>query len=109
MDWKIVEKDGNPTKADTYYCIVIHPEVFRDEKANEWVETGKLIAERDTRFFADLEQTPDLKSWAMENQPDTGLVWTEQTGSHLGEYVYAWLPNVDEELPELPEGVEYDN
>lgn len=45
----------------------------------------------------------------MIDQPDIGLVWTEQTGSFPNEQVYAWLEISKTELPKLPEGLKYDD
>ncbi|MCR5704225.1 MAG: hypothetical protein K6G85_06345 [Eubacterium sp.] len=78
-EWKYVEKDGNPKEMGTYYCLVVAPSEYN----------GKTIPyyEYDTRWFGEGETA---QAWKMEGQPDSGLVWTEQTGSMQGEQVYAW-------------------
>ncbi len=99
MNWHVVKKDGNPTKDGQYYVILIY---------NEWEDgkkTDKRVAAMATRYFADLDLNPDLRDWVMEDQPDSGLVWTEETGSIAGESVYAWLELDEIDIPELPEGV----
>lgn len=78
-EWKYVEKDGNPKEMGTYYCLVVAPSEYN----------GKTIPyyEYDQRWFGEGETA---QAWKMEGQPDSGLVWTEQTGSMEGEQVYAW-------------------
>jgi len=78
-EWKYVEKDGNPKEMGTYYCLVVAPSE----------NNGKTIPyyEYDTRWLGEGETA---QAWKMDGQPDSGLVWTEQTGSMLGEQVYAW-------------------
>lgn len=98
-NWRIVAKDGNPEKAGVYPCIVIYP-VWNGEQ-----DTGIRRATLTSRFFGDAEK---YSGWIMSDQPETGLVWTEESGSVLDERVYAWR---EMELPkdlELPEGVEWD-
>ncbi len=85
-EWKYVEKDGNPKEKGTYYCLVVAPSEYN----------GKTIPhyEYDTRW---LGEGKTAQAWKMDGQPDSGLVWTEQTGSMLGEQVYAWreLPDTE--------------
>lgn len=85
-EWKYVEKDGNPKEMGTYYCLVVAPLEYN----------GKTIPhyEYDTRWLGEGETA---QGWKMDGQPDSGLVWTEQTGSMEGEQVYAWreLPDTE--------------
>ena len=85
-EWKYVEKDGNPKEMGTYYCLVVAPSEHN----------GKTIPyyEYDQRWFGEGETA---QAWMMDGQPDSGLVWTEQTGSMKGEQVYAWreLPDTE--------------
>lgn len=90
-EWKIVEKDGNPDTEGLYDVVLI-------------VSEGKL-AVRETRYFGD---AAEYHGWIMDDQPEEGLVWTEETGSYPGERVYAWLPAREYPDIELPEGVEWD-
>lgn len=78
-EWKYIEKDGNPKEIGTYYCLVVAPSEYN----------GKTIPyyEYDLRWFGKGETA---QAWKMDGQPDSGLVWTEQTGSMQGEQVYAW-------------------
>lgn len=84
-EWKYVEKDGNPKEMGTYYCLVVAPAEYN----------GKTIPhyEYDQRWFGEGETA---QAWKMDGQPDSGLVWTEQTGSMEGEQVYAWRELPDE-------------
>ena len=84
-EWKYKEKDGNPKEMGTYYCLVVAPSEYN----------GKTIPyyEYDLRWFGEGETA---QAWKMDGQPDSGLVWTEQTGSMQGEQVYAWR-----ELPDI--------
>lgn len=85
-EWKYVEKDGNPKEMGTYYCLVVGSLLYN----------GKTIPhyEYDTRWFGEGETA---QAWKMDGQPDSGLVWTEQSGSMEGEQVYAWreLPDTE--------------
>ena len=85
-EWKYVEKDGNPKEMGTYYCLIVAPTEYN----------GKTIPhyEYDSRWFGEGETA---QNWKMDGQPDSGLVWTEQTGSMEGEQVYAWreLPDTE--------------
>ncbi len=101
--WRIVERDGNPKKAGMYFVILIYDEWENGEK------TGRSIAEKSTRYFVDIDKNPALRNWVMDDQPDHGFAWTEQTGSIAGERVYAWLDLDYTELPSVPEGVEFWN
>lgn len=69
--WNYVEKDGNPKEPGTYWVTLIYPE-WKDNK-----KTGRLLAEVDTRYFADLDKNPELKGWIMDSEPENGLAWTE--------------------------------
>lgn len=99
MEWRIVEKDGNPKKEGVYFVIVIHPKYYLGE------DTGSRVAEIDSRLFGNAE---DWTDWIMEGQPDNGLVWKCKVPWRQGEYVYAWLEMDEKELPKLPEGVVYE-
>ena len=91
FDWKYIDKDGNPEKEGVYWVVLLY-ENF-----------GKTIAEVDTRYFGEAEKN---EGWIMEGQPDTGLVWTEETGSYEGERVWAWAEIGRPQFPErLPENV----
>lgn len=101
--WNYVDKDGNPNKPGMYWVTLIHPE-WKDGK-----KTGKMVAEVDARYYADLDKEPELKGWTMDDEPDNGLAWTEESGSYSGERVHAWIEIEDIGIAELPEGVEYRN
>lgn len=97
MKWHIVAEEGNPKNTGVYLVVLIY---------NEWncgITKQKNVTV-DTRWFGNIEDSCD---WAMNDQPDTGLVWTEQTGSLPNESVYAWLEIPESELPRLPEGLKY--
>lgn len=100
--WHIREKEGNPAEAGTYQVIVT------------FSFAGARKAEMTERYLADLGEDgngPDaeLDGWIMTGEPETGLAWTEETGSWAGEQVYAWAPLDDIGLPELPEGCSWQN
>lgn len=111
-DWKIVTKDGNPETAGVYDCILLHEEMrcLHPEKdilrEDDYVKTGRTIAIRDSRYFGPAER---VAGWIMKDQPNEGLVWSEESGSYSGEWVYAWLPARVYPDIELPEGVEWDS
>ena len=95
--WHIVSEDGNPKTAGQYFVIVFyHPWEFGAPVED------KLCGCVDVRDFMDAKQA---QNWVMDDQPDEGLVWTEQTGSCAGESVYAWLELDEAELPVIPENV----
>lgn len=101
MKWHYRDEKGNPQTPGVYWVTLIYPEI-RDGK-----ETGRTVAEVDTRYFADIDKNPDLENWVMEDEPEHGLVWTEQTGSFEHERVWAWAELDETPFPErLPEGVE---
>lgn len=110
-NWKIVANDGNPEKEGIYDCVLIHEKkTLKDmTKLNtneeEWIPTGEMYAVRESRWFGPAR--PD-DSWIMKDQPKEGLVWHEECGSYMDEYVYAWLPMRDYPEIELPDGVEWE-
>lgn len=108
MEWNYIEKDGNPTKEGLYWVTLIYPEVKKIEGTlNDFEETGKVYANVETRYFGDAKEA---NGWVMENQPETGLVWEEQVGSHAHERVHAWISIESVDLiANLPEGVVVDN
>ena len=93
-EWKYIDKDGNPSKEGCYHVVLL----YNDERE------GGMVAEFTERYFSDYEK---VKGWEMCNQPKEGLVWSEECGSSEGEVVWAWLPNVQFMMPELPEGVKW--
>lgn len=97
--WHYVEKDGNPQEAGIYYVTLIFPE-WKDGK-----KTGRYFAEVNSRYFADLDEEPDLKLWIMDGQPENGLAWIEECGSVKGETVYAWTDKIDIDIAVIPDGV----
>lgn len=101
MNWKIVEKDGNPTSEGTYDVILIYNGWDKEKQQ----PNDELFATRDTRWFGDAEAN---EGWVMKGQPDHGLVWTEETGSSPNERVYAWLPQRDYPDIDLPDGVKWE-
>ena len=103
-DWKIVEKDGNPTVKGNYDVILIYN--GWDKEKQEF--TDELFATRETRYFCDAVKV-GLENWVMNDQPDHGLVWTEETGSYPNERVYAWLPQRDYPDIALPNGVKWES
>lgn len=94
--WHIVSEDGNPLVEGLFLAIVIYPEWDGGK------DTGKRHACIDVRAFMDAKEA---EGWIMDDQPEEGLVWTEQTGSIKGESVYAWLELDRDDMPELPEEV----
>ena len=105
-EWKYVEKDGNPDKKGLYLTTVIHPEVKRIGKGyseEDFEKTGTIFADVETRAFEKVVE--ENKQWIMENQPNEGLVWMEESGSYMHEYVYAWQELDDINTVTLPEGV----
>ncbi|MDO5146931.1 MAG: hypothetical protein Q4D60_07995 [Eubacteriales bacterium] len=99
LNWNYVEKDGNPKEPGVYWVTLIYPE-WKDGKP-----TGRTVAEVSSRYYADLDKNPDIRNWVMDGEPDTGLAWTEETGSVKGEKVYAWMPMEEIEIADLPENV----
>lgn len=69
-------------------------------------KTEKKLAEVTLRYFADLDKEPKLRDWVMDDEPKSGLAWTEECGSIKGEKVYAWMPIGDIKIADLPAGVE---
>ena len=72
---------------------------------DEWINgepTGRKLATIEDRYFGEAEK---FNGWIMADQPKTGLVWTEQTGSMPNEIVYAWMPFVKYKRIPLPDGV----
>ncbi len=103
MDWKIVERDGNPAVEGEYDVILI----YHGWDSEKQEPTDELFATRDARWFGDAVKA-GCENWVMKDQPDHGLVWTEQTGSSPNERVYAWLPQRDYPQIDLPEGVKWE-
>lgn len=103
-NWKYVEKDGNPTEAGMYWVTLLYDECFTECGVQEIKFTGKKCATVGIRYFGDITEDPELAGWKMDDQPDTGLVWTEETGSSFGEKVWAWLPIGAVSIAEIPEG-----
>lgn len=103
-DWRCVEKDGNPDAEGMYHVILIYSG-WDSEKREP---NGELYATREARWFGDAVKA-GFENWVMRDQPDHGLVWTEETGSYPNERVYAWLPRRDYPDIELPEGVKWDD
>ena len=111
-DWKIVARDGNPEKEGVYDVILIYEEAKYKGPEGEhliseesWEKTGQRFAVRDSRWFG-MARADD--GWIMKDQPKEGLVWHEETGSYMGESVYAWLHMRDYPEIELPECVEWE-
>lgn len=90
QNWRIVSRDGNPEKSGTYMTVLIHE------------ENGQRYAVVETRYYANLDEEPDLKGWAMTGQPDHGLAWLEETGSYKDEAVYAWRELAPIATPPIP-------
>lgn len=99
MKWNFVKTEGNPKEAGTYLCVLLYEEYNGDQL------TGELKANIDFRWFGNAEGN---EGWIMQDQPEEGLVWTEQVGSPYGETVYAWREFKVTDAPELPEGYSYD-
>lgn len=95
-EWKIVSRDGNPDREGEYIVVLIFP--CYDE--NNVPGKAAII---DSRYFGDAEE---FNGWIMKDQPNSGLVWTEETGSFDHETVYAWMEQEQLSFPELPEGCE---
>lgn len=108
INWHIVSKDGNPEKEGVYDCVLIHeerklkdPETLNTDR-EEWIPTGRVLAVRETRWFG---PAAPGDGWLMKDQPKEGLAWHEECGSHIDEWVYAWLQEREYPDIELPEGV----
>lgn len=101
-NWRYVEKNGNPTKEGVYWVTLIYDEYKNGKK------TGRMVASVDSRFYGDISDNKNLASWKMKGEPDTGLVWTMESGSAMSERVLAWMPMEEIEIAELPEGVVID-
>lgn len=111
MQWKIVEKDGNPTKEGMYFVILTAPNVeshgMNPDGTYKMEYLGGRTAAIDARYYAKGPARGD--SWIMCDQDENApFYWTEQTGSSFEETVYAWLDIAPEEIPPLPEGVVYE-
>ena len=123
MEWKYVEKDGNPNKPGSYVCLLVSPEyksIAADKDPclsdKDWEETheetGRLEAFIDVRYLSESggkvfcggEAVDDMDGWAMEGEDTSKLFWTEQTGSSYRERVIAWLAMDPAEVPKLPDG-----
>lgn len=100
----IYSADGRPDKEGIYWCVLLYDE-WEDGK-----RTGRKRATVDTRYFGDIADDV-ARTWVMDNEPETGLVWTEETGSYDHEQVWAWRPTLmDDPLCKdikLPYGVEW--
>ena len=97
--WRYVLKDGNPEEPGVYWTTLIYDEC----KDNEF--TGRKCATVESRMFADLDKEPFLAAWIMNGQPETGLAWTQESGSWYNEEVWAWKPVEEIEMADLPSGV----
>ena len=106
--WRIVKEHGNPKKTGVYDVILIYDEeaVKPDAKAthgfygsDDYYLTGRTFAFRSSRYFGNAF---GRDGWIMKDQPETGLVWLQQSGSFPTERVYAWLPPRNYPDIELP-------
>lgn len=100
--WNYVNIDGNPTEPGMYWCTLIYDE-WKDSKP-----TGRVLAFVDSRYLCDADKDPENAGWAMDDQPEHGLVWTSECGSPASERVWAWMPIEEISIADLPEGVEVD-
>lgn len=94
--------DERPTEEGVYWCVLLHDE-YKDYKP-----TGRKLADIETRCFGVVDGVD--RSWVMDGEPETGLVWKEETGSWTGEKVWMWKPMLDDDLSEdvkLPDGYEW--
>ena len=102
-EWHYSDKE-RPTREGVYWCVLIHDE-YMDSKP-----TGRKLAELETRWYGTVEDDVS-RSWVMDGEPETGLVWTEETGSWMHERVYAWKPTLKDDPSvreiKLPDGVEW--
>ena len=97
MKWHYIDTEGNPQKAGVYWTALIFPEI-RDGK-----DTGRTMVNVETRYFGDAMES---KGWIMQDQPEEGLVWTEQSFSWDREKVWAWAELSETPFPErIPDGV----
>ena len=87
-------KDGSPISAGVY-VVTLTCEGWDPEKQ----KPNGIIGEPyiSTREYCDAEKAG---SWKMNDQPDDGLVWTEESGSGPNERVTAWMP-VPGPMPEI--------
>lgn len=98
-NWRYVAKDGNPPEEGVYWTTLIYDE-YRNGKP-----TGRKVASVNSRYFGDITNDKQLAGWKMDGEPDTGLVWTMESGSAMSERVWAWMPMEEIEIAELPDGV----
>ena len=101
MKWNYVDTDGNPQKEGVYWATIIYHGWDR-EKQEPNDDKYVMI---DTRYFCNAKEK-EIDGWKMDDQPDSGLVWTEETGSMPSESVWAWAEMEETPFPDrLPEGV----
>lgn len=97
MKWNYIDTDGNPKKMGVYWVTLIYPEIRGGER------TGRTLAEVSTRYF---DRAEIVGNWKMGDQPDHGLIWSEETGSSEDERVWAWAEMEEIPFPKrLPKGV----
>lgn len=98
--------DARPDKEGVYWCVLIYDE-YRDSKP-----TGRKCAALESRWFGEAADDVE-RSWVMDDEPETGLVWTEETGSWAHEKVWAWKPTLKDEPVikdvKLPDGVVWED
>lgn len=102
MKWNI---GSRPTKPGEYLVILIAPLREYNAEKNMYELTGESVATIERKFLVDIGRDRDVVSWAMDGEPKEGLVWTVDSSSVEGEWVYAWadFDEVKANLPKLPE------
>lgn len=107
MIWHYMNKEGRPKQKGVYLVTLI----FNGWDKEKQEPNNEKFAMIDTRYLCDAK-AEDLTDWVMGDEPEEGLVWTEETGSMVNERVWAWAEiefNDFEETPFpdiLPAGVE---
>ena len=79
--WKYTKKDGNPKEEGLYWVTLIYNGTTYDQQKGLWCRNGEKHATVTQRFLADITANPAMKDWKMDGQPDSGLVWTVDSGS----------------------------
>jgi hypothetical protein len=90
-EWNSANK--RPTEEGEYFVYLEYDEY------NNGNPTGRKTREIDIRHFG------TCYSWKMDGEPDEGLVWEEQTGSAVGEYVLAWMKMPKEPDIDIPDDI----
>lgn len=101
MNWHYMDTDGRPKKEGLYWVTLIFSGWDREKQE----PNNEKFVMVDTRYFCDAK-AEDLTDWTMVDEPNDGLVWTEETGSMPNERVWAWAEIEETPFPDrLPNNV----